>query len=441
MSISVLLLLVAAHSSCTGTAASANNVPKIVASAGETVLLPCSITASDDVPAVEWSREGLPPDIAFLYRDGCETFEMKNPVFRYRTNLIMNELHHGNLSMVISNVQQNDSGKYQCAIVRNTKTVIARVELFVGAVSEPTLSVVPDVGGGLTLQCEARCWFPEPMIRFLDAQGNEISAEDPKRDKESLGCFTVKRRVTLQTATNRVTCRVHQPEVNQTRDSEIYISDECMKSSTRIIATAVVTTIMVHTVICVFTVLFLVQRGYLSVGGQNSSSEKDEIKRLTKELNDLKSRQSPAQQSRQSSNNPRSSPGTSACGIPPPPKSPYQSKPLKPASSANGSHPKSGTLPQTKDSKPVALGQNPARSPQMRRSSHGGSSAVSITNDAVSFTPLDSKEKPFPRSTSLSVKRTHGVIPRSPRRNTLSGISNNPYGVLADLSEDENLIG
>lgn len=249
-----------------------------------------------------------------------------------------------------------------------------------------------------------------------------------------------------------------------------------MKSSTRIITTAVVTTIMVHTVICVFTVLFLVQRGYLSgkslvfhsltfvfvvrsvtvrsersanciffcvhtVGGQNSSSEKDKIKRLTKELNDLKSRQSPAQQSSQSSNNPRSSPGTSECGIPPPPKSPYQSKPLKPASSANGNHPKSGTLPQTKDSKPVALGQNPARNPQMRRSSHGGSSAVSITNDAASFTPLDSNEKPFPRSTSLSVKRTHGVIPKSPRRNTLSGISNNPYGVLADLSEDENLIG
>lgn len=116
----------------TGTATSANNVPKIVASAGETVLLPCSTTASDDVPAVEWSKEGLPPDIAFLYRDGCETFEMKNPVFRYRTNLIRDELHHGNLSMVMSNVQRNDSGKYQCAIVRNPKTVIARVELFVG---------------------------------------------------------------------------------------------------------------------------------------------------------------------------------------------------------------------------------------------------------------------------------------------------------------------
>lgn len=178
-----------------------------------------------------------------------------------------------------------------------------------------------------------------------------------------------------------------------------------------------------------------------TVGGQKSSSEEDEIKPLTKELNDLKSRQSPAQQSSQSSNNPRSSPGTSECGIPPPPKSPYQSKPLKPASSANGSHPKSGTLPQTKDSKPVASGQNPARSPQMRRNSHGRRSPVSITNGAASSNPPDSTEKLLPRSTSLSEKRPRIGIPRSPRRNTLSGISNNPYDVLADLSEDENLIG
>ncbi|XP_063317567.1 butyrophilin subfamily 3 member A2-like [Pelmatolapia mariae] len=422
-----VLLLVAALSSCAGTAASANNVPKIVASAGETVLLPCNITPSGDVPTVEWTREGLPPDIAFLYRQGCETFEMKNPVFQYRTNLIRNELHHGNLSMVISNVQPSDNGKYQCAIRRQEKTVIAILELFVGAVSEPKLSVVPDKGGGLTLQCEAKCWFPQPLITFLDDQGKEISAEDPKRGDESQWCLTVTRRVTLQQG---VTCRVHQPEINTTRESEIYIPDECMKSSTRIIiSTAVATTFIVFTLICALA-LFLVIRGYLSVGGQKSSSEKDElIKQLTKELNDLKSRQSPTQQPSQSSNNPRSSPGTSKRDIPPPPKSPYHSKPFKPASSAN-------------NNSPVASGQNPARSPQMRRSSHGSSSAVSITNGAASFNPPDSKDKPLPRSTSLSEKRSRNVIAKSPRRNTLSGISNNPYGVLADLSEDENpLIG
>ncbi|XP_005951115.1 butyrophilin subfamily 3 member A2 isoform X2 [Haplochromis burtoni] len=310
MSISVLLLLVAAHSSCTGTAASANNVPKIVASAGETVLLPCSTTASDNVPTVEWSREGLPPDIAFLYRDGCETFEMKNPVFQYRTNLIRDKLHHGNLSMVMSNVQRNDSGKYQCAIVRNPKTVIARVELFVGAVSEPTLSIVPDVGGGLTLQCEARCWFPEPTIRFLDAQGNEISAEDPKRDKESLGCFTVKRRVTLQTATNRVTCRVHQLEIHQTRDSEIYLPDGYQGSFTVTIVITVLTT-LTATVIC-SCIVHLVKKHSCPVRRQKRSLDNHGT-------ND--ERQSPVIQTSDCTNDSKSSSSISNPTIPPSPKS------------------------------------------------------------------------------------------------------------------------
>uniref|UniRef100_A0A3Q0TCR8 Ig-like domain-containing protein n=1 Tax=Amphilophus citrinellus TaxID=61819 RepID=A0A3Q0TCR8_AMPCI len=116
----------------TGSAASVDTVLKIVATAGETVLLPCITTASNDVPPVEWTKQGTHSSsvIAFLYRDGCETFEMKDPVFRYKTNLIMHELHHGNLSMLMSNVQPNDSGIYQCVIPNKKKQVITTLELW-----------------------------------------------------------------------------------------------------------------------------------------------------------------------------------------------------------------------------------------------------------------------------------------------------------------------
>lgn len=87
--------------------------------------------------------------------------------------------------------------------MKSSKVIPFLMLVFVGAVSEPKLSVVPGVGRGVTLQCEANCWFPEPEVTFVDAQGNSISAENPKRDQDSRGCFTVTRRVTVQTAPNR----------------------------------------------------------------------------------------------------------------------------------------------------------------------------------------------------------------------------------------------
>lgn len=107
---------------------------KIRAFAGQTVILPCQIPVSDDFPTVEWSKEGLAqPNITFLYRDGCETHEMKNLVFQYRTHLIMSELKNGNISLRISNVQLSDAGKYRCMTLwRKTQPVVKTLELLVG---------------------------------------------------------------------------------------------------------------------------------------------------------------------------------------------------------------------------------------------------------------------------------------------------------------------
>ncbi|XP_041821674.1 immunoglobulin superfamily member 11-like [Chelmon rostratus] len=198
----------------------------ILAFAGEDVILPCSfnISGSDDFPTVEWSKEGLQPNVIFLYRDGCETYEMKNPSFQYRTSFITKELKNRNISLRISNVQLSDAGKYQCMrLWKNAPQDITTVELVVGAASDPKLSVISAESAGVSLQCEASCWLPEPEITFLDDRGHDIPAGDPKRRQHASGCYTVTRRVTLQDATSSVTCRVQQPQINQTRDTEILI--------------------------------------------------------------------------------------------------------------------------------------------------------------------------------------------------------------------------
>ncbi|XP_005464716.1 butyrophilin subfamily 2 member A2 isoform X1 [Oreochromis niloticus] len=212
---------------------------QVLAFAGGDVILPCSFNISDkeDFPTVEWSKEGLKPDVVFLYRDGCEAYEMKNPAFEYRTSLIMKELKDGNISLRISNVQVSDTGKYKCLIFqKNAIRKVTKVELVVVAVSEPKLSVISVEGGDIALHCEANCWLPEPQITFLDDKGKKISEENPKREQDACGCFTVTRRATLQRATSSVTCRVHQPEFNQTRETTILIPACCMKSDLQIVA-------------------------------------------------------------------------------------------------------------------------------------------------------------------------------------------------------------
>uniref|UniRef100_A0AAQ5YTJ8 Ig-like domain-containing protein n=1 Tax=Amphiprion ocellaris TaxID=80972 RepID=A0AAQ5YTJ8_AMPOC len=197
---------------------------------GESVILPCNVTLSDDLPTIEWSKDGQSPNIIFLYRDGCETFEMKHLDFRFRTNLLMTELKHGNLSLRISNLQPSDEGRYQCMVLqKKQRKVVSTLELVVGAVSEPKLSVVQGEDGVLTVQCELKhCRSSPPEIVFLDDQGKEMSAENPKTVPHTGECFSITRRMTAANRFNfSITCRVLHSEMNKIRDTKIYIPESC----------------------------------------------------------------------------------------------------------------------------------------------------------------------------------------------------------------------
>uniref|UniRef100_UPI0037E727AD putative selection and upkeep of intraepithelial T-cells protein 1 homolog isoform X1 n=1 Tax=Semicossyphus pulcher TaxID=241346 RepID=UPI0037E727AD len=247
------LLAAAAVLTCTGDSSVHAPPETVQAFAGGDVILPCSfpVTASGDFPTVEWSKEGLQPNVVFLFRDGCETYEMKNPAFEYRTSLIPRELKNRNISLRISDVQLSDAGTYRCMRVwRNAPRDITTVKLVVGAVSEPKLSFVSPESGGVTLQCEAGCWLREPEVTFLDHQGNKIPADEPKRAQGAGGCYTVTRRLALQEDTKRVTCRVYQPEINQTRTAEILLSVDCMRSCALTVCMAVGGTVVLLLATC-----------------------------------------------------------------------------------------------------------------------------------------------------------------------------------------------
>uniref|UniRef100_A0AAQ4QKU2 Ig-like domain-containing protein n=1 Tax=Gasterosteus aculeatus aculeatus TaxID=481459 RepID=A0AAQ4QKU2_GASAC len=219
-----LLLLAALLAACSGPREDGpSETVQVQALAGDDILLPCSyrVPPSNELPTVEWSKKGLEPNVVLLYRDGCETPEMKNPAFWYRTSLVTKELTLGNISLRIGDVRLSDAGSYRCTrLWKNLPRDVTEVQLVVGAASEPKLSVTRPAGGGVALQCTADCWLPEPRISFLDGRGDVIEADEPKRDQDARGCFSVGLTATLQDASGRVTCRVHQADINQTREVE-----------------------------------------------------------------------------------------------------------------------------------------------------------------------------------------------------------------------------
>ncbi|XP_034412751.1 CD276 antigen homolog isoform X2 [Cyclopterus lumpus] len=451
----LFILLLFILTSCVCGDASRDTSVEVWASVGDTVILPCQLDlAGENDPSVEWSKN---MSIAFRYRAGCETFEEKDPVFSYRTSLFMEELKDGNVSLRLSDVRLSDAGTYKCRKWRAPQDTIV---LFVGAVSEPKLSLVQGVA--VTVQCEAACWSPLPVVTFQDAQGNDVGAEEPKHvfDSKS-GCTSVTRRATVKNG-NRLTCRVHQSETNQTRLTEIYIPEECFTSWIPWICFLVLL-VLIEGVIIAFQCRKRCKsegehkslstqsshRNSTSSNGQNPRSQADPVQNGTAELQgevdelksslcvrdetlrrlreELRSKQSPVEWrlGQPSHRNPSESSQdvSNPTNLGPEPL-PRDVDP-KPAAATDGNRPNSGNFTQNKDSeisKPIPLpGKN--------------NSAPDLLKYSGAVSPAAAPALP---AEGVRVNRSRSVSEGAKPKNNYLTWSGNRFSPLANVSEDES---
>ncbi|XP_028261523.1 butyrophilin-like protein 2 isoform X2 [Parambassis ranga] len=102
--------------------------PKTVTAApGDDVILTCRVDPELNLAerTVEWLKPDLPPDprdrlrgeeYVHQYRDAGEVLDLQMEAYRGRTMLFKDELKHGNISLKIFNVSEEDGGRYRCYI-------------------------------------------------------------------------------------------------------------------------------------------------------------------------------------------------------------------------------------------------------------------------------------------------------------------------------------
>ncbi len=99
----------------------------IVAVVGDDVFLPCHLEPQRNMErfTVEWSKPDLKPDpsdwlkgveYVYLYRGRREVKDMKMQSYDGRTDLPVDNLRQGNISLKILNVSLEDGGRYRCFV-------------------------------------------------------------------------------------------------------------------------------------------------------------------------------------------------------------------------------------------------------------------------------------------------------------------------------------
>ncbi|XP_035529520.1 carcinoembryonic antigen-related cell adhesion molecule 1-like [Morone saxatilis] len=96
-----------------GVAAKGSDVVQV--KPGDDVTLPCS-AGDGSIRAVEWTRPDLESEYVLFYRDGRSDPTQQHSTFRGRVQLMDGEPKDRNVSLVLKNVNSNDSGTYECRV-------------------------------------------------------------------------------------------------------------------------------------------------------------------------------------------------------------------------------------------------------------------------------------------------------------------------------------
>ncbi|XP_051285365.1 butyrophilin subfamily 3 member A3-like [Dicentrarchus labrax] len=214
---------------CGGQSQQIDPLQPVVVMVGGDIVLPCQLEPPVNAVSMtmEWGRPDLEPRFVYVWHDGQELLVTQNQAYKGSASLSIDRLKLGDLSLNLYRVTISDNGRYRCFIPKLDEEYF--VELVVGAVSLPGISLagIDKANSGVMLDCQSNGWHPKPEVVWLDGEGNLLSAGPTETVRGPDDLYTVSSRVTVEKRhSNIFTCRVQQKDINQTRETHIYVPED-----------------------------------------------------------------------------------------------------------------------------------------------------------------------------------------------------------------------
>ncbi|CAK6978870.1 uncharacterized protein LOC122974278 [Scomber scombrus] len=94
-----------------------SNAEDITVKSGDDVPLPCQGPRDANITLLEWNRSDLKTDdYVFFLRGDQPNESFQDPSFRGRVQLMDPQIKNGDVSVILKNVNTNDTGTYECQV-------------------------------------------------------------------------------------------------------------------------------------------------------------------------------------------------------------------------------------------------------------------------------------------------------------------------------------
>uniref|UniRef100_A0A4W3J4F1 B30.2/SPRY domain-containing protein n=1 Tax=Callorhinchus milii TaxID=7868 RepID=A0A4W3J4F1_CALMI len=188
----------------------------VPATAGSDVVLDCKCSTHLSLERLEvrWFRTRFDSPV-YLYSEGHDQPSEQDTAYRHRTQLFIEEIMNGNVSLRLRDVRGSDNGTFTCYVDYDGLHDEADIQLQITSLgSQPLVRVDGHHNGGVRLLCESNGWFPAPEVLWVDVQGNNLTTLSNLTVREdSEGFLNIQSQIEINYSTNKIRCLILQDSV------------------------------------------------------------------------------------------------------------------------------------------------------------------------------------------------------------------------------------